>query len=61
MRQAMARATNEQLRMFRELGQVLLDPAIDDATVRAVSFARVPETVLRAAVEDVAASAAAGS
>jgi hypothetical protein len=54
LRQAMARATNEKLRMFRELGQVLLDPAIDDAVVRAVSFARVPEAVLRAAVEDVA-------
>jgi hypothetical protein len=54
LRQAMARATNEKLRMFRELGQVLLDPAIDDAAVRAVSFARVPEAVLRAAVEDTA-------
>ena len=49
-----ARSTNEKLRLFRELGQVLLDAAIDDAAVRAVSFARVPEAVLRAAVEETA-------
>ena len=54
LRQAIARSTNEKLRLFRELGQVLLDPAIDDAAVRAVSFARVPEAVLRAAVEETA-------
>ena len=47
MRQTIARSTNEKLRMFRELGRVLLDTAIDDAAVRAVSFARVPEAVLQ--------------
>jgi hypothetical protein len=54
LRQTLARSTNEQLRLFRALGQVLLDAALDDAAVRAVSFARVPEPVLRAAVEETA-------
>lgn len=54
LRQTMARSTNEKLRMFREIGQVLLDAAIDDTAVRALSFARVPEAALRVAVEDTA-------
>lgn len=54
LRQALARSTNEKLRMLREVGQGLLDPAIDDAAVRAVSVARVPEAALRAAVDDTA-------
>lgn len=54
MRQTIARSTNDKLRLFRELGQVLLDTTIDDAAVRAVSFARVPEAVLRTAVEETA-------
>ena len=54
LRQTMARSTNEKLRMFRALGQVLLDPAIDDTAVRAVSFAHVPEAALRAAVDETA-------
>lgn len=51
-RQTIARSTNEKLRMFQALGRVLLDTAIDDAAVRAVSFARVLEAALREAVED---------
>jgi TnpA family transposase len=54
LRQTIARSTNEKLRIFRELGQVLLDATIDDTAVRAVSFARVPEAVVRAAVDDTA-------
>jgi TnpA family transposase len=54
LRQTLARSTNEKLRLFRELGQVLLDATIGDVAVRAVSFARVPEAVLRAAVEETA-------
>src|SRR6266571_1781591 len=54
LRQTIARSTNEKLRIFRALGQVLLDAAIDDAAVRAVSFARVPEAVVRTAVEETA-------
>jgi Tn3 transposase DDE domain len=51
-RQAIARSTNDKLMVLRELGQVLLDPEIDDAAVRTVSFARVPEAVVRAAVDE---------
>ncbi len=51
-RKAIARSTNEKLRLFRELGQVLLDPDVEDIDVRTVSFARVPKEVIRAAVEE---------
>ena len=51
-RQSLARSTNDTLRLFRALGQVLLDPEIADAAVRAESFARVPAPVLRAAIEE---------
>jgi TnpA family transposase len=54
LRQTMARSTNEKLRMFRALGQVLLDSTIDDTAVRAVSFAQVPEAALRTAIEEMA-------
>ena len=54
-RQTIARSTNEKLRMFRELGRVLLDTTIDDAAIRAVSFTRVPEAALREAVEETTA------
>jgi hypothetical protein len=51
-RKTSARATNDTLVLFQALGQVLLDTAVDDTAVRAVSFARVPEATLRAAVEE---------
>jgi hypothetical protein len=51
-RKAIARSTNEKLRLFQQLGQVLLDAEIADGAVRAESLARVPEAVLRAAVEE---------
>ena len=54
-RQTIARSANEKLRMFRELGRVLLDTTIDDAAIRAVSFTRVPEAALREAVEETTA------
>jgi len=53
-RKTIARSTNDKLLLFQALGQVLLDTAIDDTAVRAVSFARVPEAALRAAVEETA-------
>lgn len=53
-RAALARSTNDKLRILRAVGQVLLDTTIDDAAVRAVSFARVPEAVLREAVDETA-------
>lgn len=51
-RTAVARSTNEKLKLFRELGKVLLDDAIEDPAVRAVSFERVPKQVLQEAVEE---------
>src|SRR2546425_1096560 len=51
-RKAMARSTNDKLKLFRELGQVLLDDDIEDPNVRAVSFERVPKKVLQAAMAE---------
>src|SRR5712692_7429364 len=51
-RTAMARSTNDKLRLLRELGHVLLDDTIEDPDVRAVSFERVPKQVLQAALEE---------
>jgi hypothetical protein len=51
-RKAIARSTNEKLKLFRELGQVLLDTDIEDPDVRSASFARVPEKVLREAIDE---------
>jgi hypothetical protein len=51
-RKAMASSTNDKLRLFRELGQVLLDDDIEDPDVRAVSFERVPKKVLQAAMAE---------
>jgi hypothetical protein len=53
-RAALARSTNDKLWILRAVGQALLDTTSDDAAVRAVSFARVPEAVLRAAVDEMA-------
>jgi hypothetical protein len=53
-RLALARSTNDKLRILRAVGQVLLDATIDDAAVRAASFVRVPEAVLRTAVDETA-------
>jgi TnpA family transposase len=51
-RKAVARSTNEKLKLFRELGTVLLDDDIEDPDVRAVSFERVPKKVLYEAIEE---------
>jgi TnpA family transposase len=53
-RKTIARTTNDTLRLFQSLGQVLLDTNVDDTAVRAISFTRVPEMVLHAAVEEAA-------
>ena len=53
-RKTIARSTNEALMVFQALGQILLDTKVDDTAVRAVSFACVPEVVLRATVEETA-------
>jgi hypothetical protein len=51
-RKAVARSTNEKLKLFRELGTVLLDDEIEDSDVRAVSFERVPKKALHEAMEE---------
>src|SRR6266568_5448987 len=51
-RKAVAHSTNEKLKLFRELGHVLLDDDIEDPDVRAVSFERVPKKVLQEAIEE---------
>ncbi len=51
-RKTIARSTNDKLTLLRELGQVLLDTDIQDPDVRSASFERVPEDVLREAIEE---------
>ena len=51
-RKTMARSTNEKLQLLRELGYILLDDAIADPDVRAVSFERVPKQVLQEAIAE---------
>jgi TnpA family transposase len=52
-RKGAAKATNEKVRLFGELGSILLDPSISDGEVRKAVFERVgsPEG-LRSAVEE---------
>ncbi|HPF59848.1 MAG TPA: DUF4158 domain-containing protein [Candidatus Competibacteraceae bacterium] len=50
-RQRMASAINDKLRLFQNLGEVLLDSSVADEAVRTVSFQRVAETTLRTALE----------
>jgi Domain of unknown function (DUF4158) len=51
-RKAVARSTNAKLKLFRELGTVLLDDDIEDSEVRAVSFERVPKKALHEAIAE---------
>jgi TnpA family transposase len=51
-RKAMANSTNDKLKLFQQLGQVLLDDEIEDPDVRSESFERVPKEVLQKAMED---------
>jgi TnpA family transposase len=51
-RQQVANAMNEKLLLFRDLGQILLDPTVADDAVRAVSFQRVPAETLRTALAE---------
>jgi TnpA family transposase len=48
---SVARETNEQVRLFRDLAGVVLDPEIGDHAVRAAIFARIPEATLRGALD----------
>ena len=51
-RTAAARATNEKVHLFRELGQVILDPAIADTDLRTAIYQRIPLIVLQRALEE---------
>ena len=51
-RQSISRSANEKLRLLCKLAEVILDPEIEDAAVRAASFERVPEERLRAAISE---------
>lgn len=47
-----ARASNEKVRLFQELGQLVLDPAVTDAQLRAMIYERLPRERLEAAVAE---------
>jgi len=51
-RKTVAHSTNEKLKLFRALGQVLLDDDIEDSDVRTVSFEQVPKKVLHEAIDE---------
>jgi hypothetical protein len=51
-RLAVARSTNEKVRLFREIGRVVLDPQVRDADLRRTIYRRIPPAELRAAVEE---------
>lgn len=51
-RHAAARTTNEQLRLFRAVGRLVLDPDISDAQLRATIYQNVPQPKLQHAVDE---------
>jgi hypothetical protein len=51
-RLSVASATNEKVRLFREISQLVLDPKVRDADLRRAIYDRIPQAELRAAVED---------
>jgi hypothetical protein len=51
-RLSVASATDEKVRLFREIGRVVLDPAVRDADLRRAIYRRVPPAELRDAVKD---------
>ena len=51
-RLSVARSTNEKVRLFREIGQVVLDPKVKDADLRRAIYRRIPPDELRDAVEE---------
>ena len=54
IRHTAARATNEKVRLLREVGSIVLDAAVTDDQLRQRIYARVPEAQLRAAIEECA-------
>ena len=51
-RQREAVAINEKVRLFQHMGEVVLDPNVDDAQVRPAIFERIPREDLETAVTD---------
>jgi TnpA family transposase len=51
-RRTVARATNEKVLLLRDLGRLILDPAVTDPELRARLYRRLPEARLRAAVAE---------
>jgi hypothetical protein len=51
-RLSVASATNEKLRLFREIGRVVLDPKVRDADLRRAIYRRIPPAELRDAVAE---------
>jgi hypothetical protein len=51
-RKSVARATNEKVRLFTEIGHLVLDENISDTDLRRTILSRIPEGKLRSAVEE---------
>ena len=51
-RLSVARSTNEKVRLFREIGRVVLDPKVKDADLRRTIYRHIPPDELRDAVEE---------
>ncbi len=47
-----AKSTNEKVRLLKELGQVILDEAVNNEQVRGKIFQKIPPEALKAAIED---------
>ena len=52
LRQSLAQATNEKVRLLRTLGRIVLDPQVTDADLRQTVYRAVPPEILKLAVED---------
>jgi TnpA family transposase len=51
-RRSIARATNEKVRLFQTLGQIVLDPEVSDDRVRAAIYRQISKDKLQTAVEE---------
>lgn len=51
-RESVARTTNEKVKLFRDIGHIILDPDVADAELRKAIYASVPPEMLRTEVEE---------
>ncbi len=49
---SVSQSANEKLKMFREIGYILLNPEVTDANVRSGAFNHIPPDILRQALDD---------